>query len=123
MKKISSKPAAAGRGPTHGESQDQTPWTFLTNHAHVLWCIYRQPEIRLREIAELVGITERMVQKIVAELAAAGYVAIRKDGRRNVYELTVDRPLRHSLESHCSVGQLLDLLGRTQPGGPRRAGR
>lgn len=116
MKKISARHAAEARAA----SQTQTPWTFLTNHAHVLWCIYRQPEIRLREIAELVGITERMVQKIVAELVAAGYVAIQKDGRRNVYELTVNRPLRHPLESHCSVGQLLDLLGRTQPSGTRR---
>ncbi|MDZ4780998.1 MAG: winged helix DNA-binding protein [Planctomycetia bacterium] len=91
----------------------EAPWTFLTNHAHVLWCIYRDPEVRLRDVAQLVGITERMVQRIVMELAVAGYLTIEKQGRRNRYRLCVDRPLRHSLESHCQVGELLSLMART----------
>ena len=74
----------------------------------MLWCIYRHPEARLREIAVDVGITERMVHKIVTELAAAKYVRIEKDGRNNVYHLQVERPLRHPLESHCQVGQMLE---------------
>jgi hypothetical protein len=93
-------------------------WTFLTNHAHVLWCIHRQPAIRLREVADAVGITERMVQKIVNDLATAGYLSIEKQGRCNVYRLHVDQPLRHPLESHCAVGELLGLLLRTK----RKAG-
>ncbi len=94
-------------------SPSEVAWTFLTNHAHVLWCIYREPEIRIRELAQLVGITERMVQRIVNDLASAGYVSIDKQGRRNVYLLHADRPLRHPLESHCQVGEMLDLLRRT----------
>ncbi len=87
-------------------------WTFLTNHAHVLLCIYRDSGIRLREVAQRVGITERMVQKIVAELAEAGYLAVEKEGRCNRYAVQWDLRLRHPLESQQAVGRLLDLLGR-----------
>jgi DNA-binding MarR family transcriptional regulator len=88
-------------------------WTFLTNHAHVLWCICQEPESRLRDIAQAVGITERMVHRIVTELAEEGYLVVEKQGRRNVYHVQGDHPLRHPLESHCQVGQLLNLLKRT----------
>jgi len=108
MKKISSN-SARHEKPGPGEA----PWTFLTNHAHVLWCIYRDPEVRIRDLAQLVGITERMVQRIVNDLAAADYVSIEKQGRCNVYRLRPERPLRHPLESHCQVGQLLELLKRS----------
>jgi hypothetical protein len=87
-------------------------WTFLTNHAHVLLCIYRDSGIRLREVAQRVGITERMVQKIVAELAEAGYLAVEKEGRCNRYEVQRDFCLRHPLESQHTVGRLLDVLSR-----------
>ncbi len=82
-------------------------WTFLTNHTHVLLCLYRNPEITLREVAILVGITERMVQKIVAELVEADYLEVTKVGRRNTYQITVDKKLRHPLESHRSIGDML----------------
>lgn len=85
-------------------------WTFLTNHTHVLLCLYRNPEITLREVAVLVGITERMVQKIVAELVEAAYLEVKKIGRRNSYQITVDRKLRHPLESHRSIGDILENL-------------
>lgn len=85
-------------------------WTFLTNHAHVLLCIYRDPAVRLREVALRVGITERMVQKIVAELAEAGYVVVEKRGRCNRYQVQRSRRLRHPLESHHPVGRLLESL-------------
>jgi DNA-binding MarR family transcriptional regulator len=108
------KRKSAGVAPPPQELKREHPaWTFLTNHAHVLWCIYRHPEARLREIAVDVGITERMVHKIVSELAAAKYVRIEKDGRRNVYHVLVERPLRHPLESHCQVGQMLNLFRKT----------
>ena len=92
------------------EPSNAAGWTFLTNHTHVLLCLYRNPEITLREVAVLVGITERMVQKIVAELVDAAYMAVTKVGRRNTYQITVDRKLRHPLESHCSIGDLLENL-------------
>ncbi len=87
-----------------------TGWTFLTNHTHVLLCLYRNPEITLREVAVLVGITERMVQKIVAELVEAEYMDVTKIGRRNTYQITVDKKLRHPLESHRSIGDMLEIL-------------
>lgn len=88
------------------------PWTFLTNHSHVLLCLYRNAEITLREVAILVGITERMVQKIVAELVEAGFLEVTKVGRRNTYEITLEKTLRHPLESHCSIGDMLKNLSR-----------
>jgi DNA-binding MarR family transcriptional regulator len=85
-------------------------WTFLTNHTHVLLCLYRNQEITLREVAVLVGITERMVQKIVSELVDAEYLAVTRVGRRNTYQIDVDRKLRHPLESHRSIGDMLRSL-------------
>lgn len=89
-------------------------WTFLTNHTHVLLCIAEDPGVRLRDVAARVGITERAAQSIVADLVAAGYLTRERVGRRNQYELDPDRPLRHPLEAHHTVGELLDLL-RAQP--------
>ena len=87
-----------------------TDWTFLSNHAHVLLCIAREPEVRLRDVAEKVGITERAVQRIVADLEEGGYLSRSRAGRRNRYEVHADRPFRHSIESHRNVGILLDLI-------------
>jgi DNA-binding transcriptional ArsR family regulator len=86
------------------------PWTFLTNHAHVLLCITRQPDIRLAEIARAVGIGERAVHRIVQDLVDAGYVARRKVGRRNEYEVHLDRPLRHPLEASHRIAEIFDPL-------------
>jgi len=84
------------------------PWTFLTNHAHVLVCIAQNSEVRLAEIARLVGIGERAVHSIVQDLVDAGYVARTRSGSHNVYEVFLDRPLRHPLEaSH----QISDVFG------------
>ena len=85
-------------------------WTFLTNHTHVLLCLYRQPDQRLRDVALAVGITERMVQRVVAELVDAGYLHIQKVGRRNQYTVMSDLQLRHSLEIQHTIGELLDVL-------------
>ena len=87
-------------------------WTFLSNHAHVLLCIAKEPEVRLREVAHRVGITERAVQRIVADLEEGGYLSRSREGRRNRYEVHLDRPLRHSVESHREVGVLLNLILR-----------
>jgi len=85
-------------------------WTFLTNHAHTLLAIAKQPDARLREIADAVGITERAAFRIVGELEAEGYVTKHKQGRRNVYEVNPDLPLRHPLEQQNAVGELLRLI-------------
>src|SRR5580704_6864753 len=91
-------------------------WTFLSNHSHVLLCVAREPEVRLCEVAHRVGITERAVQRIVADLEGEGYLSRSRVGRRNRYEAHLDRPLRHSVESHHEVGVLLNLiLGPDQP--------
>ena len=87
-------------------------WTFLTNHAHVLLCIARDPGIRLVDIARHVGVTERAAQRIVADLVEAGYLSRSRDGRRNRYVVHADRPLRHPLAQTHEIGELLDVLGR-----------
>jgi len=85
-------------------------WTFLTNHAHVLLCVVRDPEVRLRDVATEVGITERAAQRIVAELVEAGYLERSREGRRNRYHLHLERPLRHPLEQDHAVGEILQIL-------------
>ncbi|HYO83565.1 MAG TPA: winged helix-turn-helix domain-containing protein [Bryobacteraceae bacterium] len=85
-------------------------WTFLTNHSHVLLCIAGDPEIRLRDVAVKVGITERAAQRIVGELIEAGYLTSEKVGRRNRYCVHPEKPLRHPVERHCRVQSLLRLL-------------
>lgn len=92
------------------ESSPHFDWTFLTNHTHVLLCLFRQPDRRLRDVASAVGITERMVQRIVAELVKAGYLMIQKLGRCNRYTVTENLALRHPLEKHHAIGELLKLL-------------
>lgn len=90
--------------------REEPSWTFLTNHAHVLICLAREPESVLRQVAISVGITERAVQRIVTDLEEAGYLERRKEGRRNVYRLLLSRPLRHTVESNCNVGELVELI-------------
>jgi hypothetical protein len=85
-------------------------WTFLSNHAHVLLLIARDPEIKLRDVAWRVGITERAVQRIVADLEEAAYLERRRTGRRNHYRVHADLPLRHPLEAQTEIGELIELL-------------
>jgi predicted transcriptional regulator len=85
-------------------------WTFLTNHSHVLLCLHRDPEIRLRDVADQVGITERAVQAIVQELVQEEIIEVEKLGRRNAYRIHHEARLRHPLENHRRVGDLLRLL-------------
>ena len=85
-------------------------WTFLTNHSHVLLCLSAEPELSLREVSLKVGITERSVQRIVGELEAAGYLSRSREGRRNRYEITGSLPLRHPLERHTRIGDLIALI-------------
>jgi hypothetical protein len=92
-------------------------WTFLTNHLHVLACIDHDPAIRLRDVAVLVGITERAAQSMVADLAQEGYITRVRVGRRNHYEIHRGAPLRHPLERGVTVGTLLDSLRRRYANG------
>ncbi len=93
------------------KSTDAEPhWTFLSNHTHVLVCLAADPDQTLRDVASKVGITERAVQRIVAELEAAGALTRERDGRRNRYRLDTTLPLRHPLEKHRSIGDVLALV-------------
>ena len=87
----------------------KSAWTFLTNHSHVLICLDLTPDATLREVAILVGITERAVQRIVADLEAENILVRDKFGRKNRYCINKDLPLRHPLEGHRTVGELIAL--------------
>ncbi len=88
-------------------------WTLLTGHGHVLVEIARNPEARIRDISPVVGLTERSVQAIVADLEAAGYLTRTRTGRRVVYTVNPDSLFRHSAQEGHRVGPFLDLLGAT----------
>ena len=103
---------------TRSTAPEAPPWTFLTNHAHVLLCITSDPEIRLRDVAASVGITERAAQRIVMELEEAGYLERERVGRRNRYRLHTDQPLRHPMDRDHWVSELLTVLSHEPP--PRR---
>jgi DNA-binding MarR family transcriptional regulator len=85
-------------------------WSFLTNHARVLLCIAHDPGARLRDIAAILGITERRAHGIINDLAEAGYVVKRKDGRRNRYEIQADLPLPEPGTREPAVGEVLAVL-------------
>ena len=96
-------------------------WTFLSNHAHVLLCLAREPDARMRDVAVLVGITERAVQRIVADLEEVGYLGRTRHGRRNRYKVQADLPLRHPIERHQRVSALIAfVLSRDPRGGQGR---
>jgi len=96
--------------PKSDSKPSAPPWTFLTNHAHVLLCLASDPETRLRDVAARVGITERAVQRIVSDLEEASYITRHRSGRRNAYEVHGEQPLRHDIEAHRSVSELLELV-------------
>jgi DNA-binding transcriptional ArsR family regulator len=88
----------------------QSRWTFLTNHTHILLCLARDPELRIRDIAEMVGITQRAVQRILVELEEGGALNHTREGRRNRYQVNLDCPLRHPLESAHLLRDVLATL-------------
>jgi DNA-binding MarR family transcriptional regulator len=91
-------------------SRNEHLWRFVTNHAHVLECIWADPDTRLRDIAASVGITERTAAHIVNDLEQAGYLTRTRDGRRNRYEIHEELPLRHPRHRHRTVGDLIRFL-------------
>jgi DNA-binding MarR family transcriptional regulator len=100
----------AGVDDKHG---DDKPWTFLTNHARVLVRIANDPNIRIRDIAGEIGITERTAQQIVTDLEQAGYLTRDRVGRRNLYTLAADAALRHPADSDRDLRTLIALLTDT----------
>ena len=100
-------------------SPEPKTWTFLTNHAQVLLCLAADPDIRLRDVAAHVGITERASQRILAELVDAGYVQTTRIGRRNRYTVDREHAMRHSAQLGHEIGSLLQALGPPAPPGGR----
>ena len=91
-------------------TRDRSVWTFLTNHFHVLACLSRDSELRIRDIADLIGITERATVQILRQLEASGYLSKTKVGRRNHYTVHGELPLRHPLNNGRQVGELLRVI-------------
>ncbi len=108
--------------PKPAEPENETrprSWAFLTNHAHVLLCIARDPQVRARDIAQQIGITERAAQRILADLISDGYIKRTKVGRRNRYAIDHRGHLRHPLLRDLSVGPLLEVLNTDNQPQPR----
>ena len=85
-------------------------WNFLSNYAHVLVCLADNPDARLRDVAERVGVTERTAFRLIGELEEAGVLERAKEGRRNHYVINTEAHLRHAIEEHCTVGELLETI-------------
>lgn len=85
-------------------------WSFFSNYAHVLVCLAENPHARLRDVADRVGITERTTIRLIGELEEAGILERLKEGRRNRYNINSDAHLRHAIEEHCTVGELLETI-------------
>jgi DNA-binding MarR family transcriptional regulator len=91
-------------------SPTEKPWRFVTNHTQALLCIARDPDVRMRDLAATIGITERAAQRIVSDLIEAGFVERERIGRRNRYVVNTDRQMRHPSQEGHEIGELLDLL-------------
>jgi DNA-binding MarR family transcriptional regulator len=93
------------------DSMDASPsWSFLTLHARILLCLAEDPDIRLRDLGDAVGVTERAAQRVITELVEAGYVSRIRKGRRNHYTIRSDLSLPDPLARGQKVGDLLGLL-------------
>jgi hypothetical protein len=100
------------REPAQQESEAElrARWTFLTNHTHVLILLTQFPSMLLRQVADRIGITERAVQRIIVDLEQAGYIEREKIGRQNHYRILPKHPLRHPIEAHRTIGDLLNMV-------------
>ena len=92
------------------DEPERGSWTFLTNHAHVLLCLARDSTMRMRDLASEVGITERAIQDIISDLEAAGYVERVRTGRRNSYRIDEGLHLRHPIEQHKTIADLIKAI-------------
>jgi DNA-binding MarR family transcriptional regulator len=109
MPKPTTKPKAV-TSALKSEPKSRSGWTFLTNHAHVLMCLAAEPKLRVREIADKVGITERAVMAILADLESGGVLVRKRVGRTNHYTIHLDTRLRHPIEAHRSIGDLIQMI-------------
>ncbi|MBV1905021.1 MAG: MarR family transcriptional regulator [Pseudomonadales bacterium] len=91
-------------------SNSGADWNFFSNYAHVLVCLAENPDARLRDVAQIVGITERTAMRLVTQLEEGGILMRIKEGRRNSYTIDTRKNLRHPIESHCTVGELLGTI-------------
>src|SRR6187402_2583522 len=91
-------------------SENGKSWRFVTNHTQVLLCIARDPDIRLRDVAEMVGITERAAQRIVRDLVESGFITRERVGRRSRYVVNASRAMRHEAQADHQIGDLLEAL-------------
>lgn len=92
------------------EKKKDTAWTFLTNHSHVLLCLAEDSEMRMRDIADRVGITERAVQRIISDLVETGYIKREREGRSNRYRIQENMHLRHRIEQEKTIRDLINLV-------------
>jgi DNA-binding MarR family transcriptional regulator len=92
------------------EENNEKTWRFLSNHTQVLLCIRRDPNVRFRDLAQMVGITERAAQRIVADLIESGYIERERVGRRNRYHVNAGTAMRHPAQDGHDIGELLQLL-------------
>jgi len=120
IKIVAADQSLAAQETSASEQRPSGSWVFLTNHAHVLLCIVRDPDSRVRDIAQEVGITERAAQRILADLIGEGYATSTKVGRRNRYQVNPAGHLRHPVFRHLSIGPLLDVLNTGEPGREER---
>jgi len=109
--KSSPRPVTIKPGSSATPQIGENRWTFLSNHAHVLILLSRNQSMVLREVALAIGITERAVQRIIADLEGDGFIEREKIGRKNHYQILSKQPLRHPIESHRTIGDLLAMLG------------
>jgi DNA-binding MarR family transcriptional regulator len=91
-------------------SSSSRQWTFLTNHGHAIIYLNSHPDARIRDIAAVIGITERAAQAILSDLEADGYITKTKIGRRNHYELHDSLKFRHPVEAGHKVSELLEIF-------------
>ena len=115
VSRSASRPAKPTSRPLAKASPAKAPlaparWTFLTNHSHVLILLSQNPSLVLREVAVRVGITERAVQRIVADLEEAGVIERERVGRQNHYRIRTDLALRHPIEAHRTVRDLVGII-------------
>lgn len=103
-------------------SSNPRSWTFLTNHAHILLAIAQTPDVRVRDLAQLVGVTERTAMQIIDDLEDGGYITRERQGRRNHYQVDRAHPLRHPLEDHHEIGALLQAVSHQTPPDPNADG-
>lgn len=111
-RKTPGKTVARSAGSSASSADSVPRWTFLTNHTHVLAVLHSNPQVVLRQVAIEVGTTERAVQRIIQDLEESGFIEREKVGRQNRYRVLTSQSLRHPIEAHRKIGDLLKLINK-----------